>query len=273
MNSRWKYRKRNQNDINQYFSKVRSFIDDFLKLSKETSEYSKRLEELATDPQFDQLANEAARKIITFQANTNARTWIEAARKTSRGSIIYRNLVSELKRKDAFNNLIAQSAYYIKTLPLSISDRIVKRVAKLSMEGLRPESIADKIKQYIPEASKASAQLIARTQVAKTYAAINQVRAESLGVRAYIWHTVGGPLVRDSHRHMDNVIVFYDDPPAPEVLIGKKSAGNYHAGGIYNCRCYMEPILSIDDITWPHKVYYKGSITRLSRKSFTKLLK
>lgn len=273
MNSRWKYRKRNQNDITRYFKSVKSFIDDLLKLSKETVDYSRTLEKIATDPKFDQLANEAARSIITFQANTNARTWIEAARKSSRGSIIYRNLVAELKRKDAFNNLIAESAYQIKTLPLSISNRIVKRIAKLSLEGLRPDDIAQKIKQHIPEDSKASAQLIARTQVAKTYAAINQVRAQSLGIRAYIWHTVGGPLVRDSHKHMDNVIVFFEEPPAPEVLIGKKSAGYYHAGGIYNCRCYMEPILSIDDVTWPHKVYHKGEIKRLSKKSFTDLLK
>ena len=57
-----------------------------------------------------------------------------------------------------------------------------------------------------------------------------------------------------------------------EELIGKKSAGHYHAGGIYNCRCYEEPLLDIVDVTWPHKVYHAGKITKMSRKRFTDLL-
>ena len=70
----------------------------------------------------------------------------------------------------------------------------------------------------------------------------------------------------------DDVIVFYNNPPAPEELIGKKSQGHYHAGGIYNCRCYEEPVLDIDDVSWPHKVYHAGRIQRMSKKQFTKLL-
>jgi uncharacterized protein with gpF-like domain len=29
----------------------------------------------------------------------------------------------------------------------------------------------------------------------------------------------------------------------------------YHAGNIYNCRCYIEPLTDLDDINFPHKVY------------------
>ena len=273
MANQWKYSQRSKNDIVDYFYSIRSFFNGVLEGIQELEEYSRRLDEIATDPRFDQLANEAARRIVTYQANNNARTWREASRKSSKGHKIYRNLLLELKRTNQFDDLIAQSAYQIKTLPFKISDRIVKRIAKLSLEGKRPSTVAEDIKKYFPEATKADATLIARTQIAKTYAAITQTRAQNLGIRAYIWHTVGGPRVRDSHKHMNDVLVLYSDPPAPEELIGKKSAGHYHAGGIYNCRCYEEPIIDLDDVSWPHKVYYKGKIKKIGRKSFTDLLK
>lgn len=270
-NNQWKYKRKNQNDISDYFRSLRSFVDNLLLEVNSLEGYSKRLQEIATDPQFDQLANEAARKIVTYQANTNARTWREAMRHSSKGYRLYKSLSKELNSLAEFNNLISEGAYQIKTLPLNISQRIVKRIAKLSIEGKRADTVAADIKRYFPEATKASAQLIARTQIAKTYAAITESRAKAIGINAYVWHTVGGPRVRDSHAHMNDVIVFYNDPPAPEELIGKKSAGHYHAGGIYNCRCYEEPILDVDDVSWPHKVYYRGKITRMSRKRFTEL--
>lgn len=271
--NQWKYKKNNQNDITSYFNGLRSFITNIMEDVESLEDYSKRLNEITTDPRFDKLANEAARRIITFQAESNARTWREAARRSSKGYRIYKGLLADLKRTDQFANLIAQSAYQIKTLPLSISQRVVKKAATLATEGKRPLSVAEEIRKYFPEATKASAQLIARTQVAKTYAAITETRASNMGIKAYVWHTVGGPKVRDSHRHMNDVIVLYSDPPAPEELVKKKSAGHYHAGEIYNCRCYQEPILDFGDITWPHKVYFRGKIKKIGLKSFTDLLK
>lgn len=272
MNNQWKYKQKEKNDITSYLRSISSFLNGFLKDVKEVDEYSRKLREIATDPRFDQLANYAARKIVTYQANSNARTWREAVKRSGKSRKIYSSILQELKNNDIFNNLIEQSAYQIKTLPLSIADRVVKRVAKLSLEGKRPESVAQSIAKYFPEATHASAQLIARTQIAKTYAAITETRAQNMGIRAYVWHTVGGPKVRDSHRHMNDVVVLYSDPPAPEELIGKKSAGHYHAGGIYNCRCYMEPLLDLDDITWPHKVYHAGKITKMGIKKFRDIL-
>lgn len=270
--NQWKYKRKEQNDINDYFRGLRSFIDELLEDVRDINNYSERLQEIATDPRFDQLANEAARNIVTYQAKSNARTWREAMRRSSKGYRLYKSLSKELNSLAEFNNLVAEGAYQIKTLPLNISQRIVKRVAKLSIEGKRADTVAADIKRYFPEATKASAQLIARTQIAKTYAAITESRAKAIGINAYVWHTVGGPKVRDSHAHMNDVIVFYNNPPAPEELIGKKSAGHYHAGGIYNCRCYEEPILDLDDVSWPHKVYVGGKITKMSRKRFTTLL-
>lgn len=268
----WKYRKRNKTDIDRYFDDLRSFFQNLFDDISSVNEGISKLDQISIDPRFDELANLAARNIITYQANANARTWREAARKSSKGRKLYKYLRKELNKNDEFNGLILQSADLIKTLPRNIATRVVKRVTKLGIEGKRAYEIAEDIKRYFPEATKASATLIARTQVAKTYAYITETRAKSVGVTYYIWHTVGGPRVRDSHQHMNNVIVFYSDPPSPEELIGKKSQGRYHAGGIYNCRCYEEPVLDIEDVSFPHKVYSNGKITRMSKKQFMKLV-
>lgn len=268
----WKYRKRNKTDIDKYFDDLRSFFQNLFDDISSVNEGIARLDQISIDPRFDELANLAARNIITYQANANARTWREAARKSSKGRKLYKYLRKELNKNDEFNGLILQSADLIKTLPRNIATRVVKRVTKLGIEGKRAYEIAEDIKRYFPEATKASATLIARTQVAKTYAYITETRAKSVGVTYYIWHTVGGPRVRDSHQHMNNVIVFYSDPPSPEELIGKKPQGRYHAGGIYNCRCYEEPVLDIEDVSFPHKVYSNGKITRMSKKQFMKLV-
>ena len=272
-NQRWKYKRKNKNDIDRYFSDLVNFISDIYNQAKDLPDGISRLDQLADNPDFDRLAKEAANKIVMYQANSNARTWREAANKSNRGKIIYNYLKKELNQSQPFSDLIDLSATYIKTLPRDIATRVVKKTSELTLKGERSSSIAEQIKAYFPEASKASATLIARTQVAKTYAAITQTRAQSVGVQAYIWHTIGGPLVRDSHRHMNNVIIFYNEAPSPELLIGKRSQGYYHAGNIYNCRCYQEPILDIDTLSWPQKVYHAGKIQRMSKKQFTKLLR
>lgn len=60
-----------------------------------------------------------------------------------------------------------------------------------------------------------------------------------------------GLRVRKSHRIMEGVLVNWNMPPSPERLAGEKDVGNYHAGNIWNCRCYPEPLISVDDIRWP----------------------
>ena len=75
-------------------------------------------------------------------------------------------------------------------------------------------------------------------------------------------------------RTMDDVIVPWNSPPSPELLTNLPPAkGNayYHAGEIYNCRCYPEPLLEVSDVRWPHKVYYLGKIQTMTRQQFEKI--
>ena len=67
---------------------------------------------------------------------------------------------------------------------------------------------------------------------------------------------------------MNGVLVRFDDPPSPEALIGESSVGKYNAGGIWNCRCYAEPLIDIDDVKWPCRVYSNGNIKSMHKKEF-----
>jgi uncharacterized protein with gpF-like domain len=70
---------------------------------------------------------------------------------------------------------------------------------------------------------------------------------------------------------MEGVLVNWKNPPSPEELAGEPSVGKYHAGCIWNCRCYPEPIIDLDDVEWPSKVYHDGKIERMSRAKFETL--
>ena len=71
---------------------------------------------------------------------------------------------------------------------------------------------------------------------------------------------------------MDGVVVSWNDPPSPEKLVGEKAYGEYHAGETFNCRCYPEPILDVDDVNFPAKVYRRGRIQTMKKDEFTRLV-
>ena len=105
----------------------------------------------------------------------------------------------------------------------------------------------------------------------KARAAGEQARAENLGLNWYVWRTSGDSRVRPSHRIMDDVLVPYSDPPAPETLIGEPSQGQYHAGAALGCRCVQLPLLDSSDVAWPHKVYRGGLVQTMTLRQFRRL--
>ena len=84
----------------------------------------------------------------------------------------------------------------------------------------------------------------------------------------------GDGRTRNSHRHMSDVIIFWNDPPAPEDLFPtgyKNTLGHYHAGCCPNCRCSASPLVFIEDLKFPVRVYTNGKIVSMDRTSFLKL--
>ncbi|MEQ2868644.1 phage minor head protein [Selenomonas noxia] len=241
------------------------------------------LEHLSRSPDFIQLAESIAMKMVTGLFDDTGRTWREAARNNGRGREIYRALQKELQgaRGERIRALVKENADLISTLPKNIADDVTAYVARETMKGRRASDIAEEIRRRFPKDTKARAQLIARTQVSMTQTNLVQARAEDLGLDWYVWRACGGNQgdgrTRSSHKHMSGVLVRWSDPPAPEDLFPlhhvdgtpyKNTLGHYHAGCCPNCRCYPEPVVDLDLLNFPMRVYRNGHIERISRKQF-----
>lgn len=264
---------------NEYLKSLYTLCDMFKKIAQSVGEdqalYVQRMNQFQNSYQYQKYIMSAVKRMVTPIADINAKTWREAARKSTRGRFLYDLLVEELKQgKDVLiNDQLLENAALIQTLPNDIAEKVVKDIAEEAIKGRRARSIEQIIRQETDKHSRASSRLIARTEVAKTQSALTRVRAQTLDLQWYVWRTaLDGNRVRPSHRLMEGVIVNWNDPPSPEELAGEKSVGRYHAGNIWNCRCFSEVLVDVDDVKWPHKVYRNGQIQTMSKSEFMKLL-
>ena len=225
---------------------------------------------LSTPQWLDRYAEAAARRMVVGQLVQNARNWKAAAREAMRGRQIYEALQLEMQGPvgDRVRELVAQNALLIKTLPRNVAGQVTEMIARRTLEGKR----AVTAEQLIPHVFRVQARRIARTETGKAMTALTQARSENLQIPAYVWRSVLDSRVRKSHRLMDDVIVFWKNPPSPERLIGERNApAPYNAGNFWNCRCSAEPLLRLDQVAFPHKVYDAGRIQMMSLSRFKQL--
>lgn len=224
---------------------------------------------------FNSFVYSAVRRMVTPIAVQNMRTWRMAAKKATKNPSLYRMLMSEINQglKSDIEIQIEENASLIKTLPTDVAKKVTKDISDMALKGMRASEIAKVIREQTDKHSRASAKLIARTEVSKTTTALTKARCDNLDLHWYVWRTMeDGDRVRKSHRIMEGVLVNWNEPPSPEALAGEKSVGNYHAGNIWNCRCYSEPLIEIDDISWPHKVYTNGKIQIMGKMQFKQMM-
>lgn len=243
-------------------------------------EIEKILKDFANTEIFKRKAEEIAKKITTMTLAENAKDWREAARKASANPKMYNLLMKELEEnkevKEEYDRILAENAKIIKTLPLEIAQEVIQHVSAKSFESSRPETIAKEIRKYFPEHTRAKEGLIARTEAAKCKAALTEARSKSIGIYWYVWHSTGDQRTRPAHALMNNVICCYNHQPSPEALAkakgiyNGKTYGEYGPGNIFNCRCFASPIVEIDQIKFPSKVYnwQVDDIINMGRQEF-----
>lgn len=159
----------------------------------------------------------------------------------------------------------------IKSMPLEAAKKVHKLIKENQTKGLRSSELVDEIMR-IGDIQRNRAELIARTETSRYSTALTEMRASSIGSDWYVWKSTGDFRTRKGHKRMDGVVINWNDPPSPEKLVGEKAYGEYHAGETFNCRCYPEPILDVDDITFPAKVYRSGRIQTMKKDEFTRLV-
>lgn len=246
----------------------------------------KTLLQIAETRTFQRVCQAAAMKMVTGLFDDQGRTWRQAATRNGRSRELYTLLRRELQGPTGrkLRDLVAENAALIRTLPTDIASDVAAYTSREAMKGRRASDIAEEIRTMFPAHTRARAELIARTQTSMAQTELTQARCQNFGIHWYIWRPVGGMggdgRTRTSHRMMSGVIVNWDDPPAPEDLfptIGKNgkpyrnSLGHYHAGCCPNCRCYPEPIIDLDLVNWPARIYRHGSIRTISRRNFERI--
>ena len=186
----------------------------------------------------DLWAKNAAAKILMDVALRDERTWMIYAQDISIG------LRKEIRETDigaVMQKLIAEQTSLIKSLPLNAAQRVQDLATRALIEGGRADEISGLI-MAIGGVTKARANTIARTEVSKASTMFTQARAEALGSDGYIWRSSEDSDVRDEHKELNGQFIKWNNPP----IADKKSGTRAHAGCIWNCRCYPEPVIPED---------------------------
>lgn len=155
--------------------------------------------------------------------------------------------VAEKEVGDVALRLLNEQVGLIKSIPLEAGLRAQKIAFEAVLAGTRAEANADTIAELekqlglSTEVATSRALLIARTETARSNAAINQSRAMAVGSGQYRWHNSGDGNVRESHlrlkgKKLQGQIFSWDSPPTlDDGMTG-------HPGTFPNCRCFAEPV-------------------------------
>lgn len=271
----WKVKNRIRQRYERELKSITNQIFRHIENTKDPKEIIRILSHMSNSKSFQRLCEEKAFKMVTAVNRATYKSWREAALNNTKGKKLYEALLYQVRNSSLEASIATQiqiNTKYIRTLPTNIAFEVTELINSEASKGMRAGELAEYIKSVFPEKSKANATLIARTEVSKSQTALTQARAESLGLNWYIWRTSEDSRVRSSHDFMEGVLVRWSDPPNPELLDpsfkGKKTYGKYHAGNIFNCRCYPEPVIDIDDITFPCRVYYQERTKVITRAEF-----
>lgn len=231
------------------------------------TELAKRSQE----PDIQEASERLARRMIFFVQKSNYRTWREAAARTTHSRQLHQALQAEMQGATGarVQQLIRENAKLISSLPLEAATTLTDEITKAQQSGARPKTVAKLAATRFPELLRSRVHLISRTETAKASTALTEARCDRLNIQWYQWETSHDQRTRPSHKNMNGVIVPWSHAPSPEALIGEKAGlGKYHAGECPNCRCLVIPILTLDDISFPARVYWNGSITTMTKQKF-----
>lgn len=183
-------------------------------------------------------AERAAAEMLTEVNRRDETAWMQQAAELSRA---LRQEIRTAPTGATMQALMGEQVSLIKSIPLDAA----KRVHKLTIEGIEDSTRASEISKAIQasgDVAKSRADLIARTEVARTASTLTEARALHVGSPGYFWRTSGDSDVREDHRELEGKFIRWDDPPIADKRTGRRA----HAGCIYGCRCYPEPVLSDD---------------------------
>lgn len=237
---RFKAAKRIENDYLKSLRQVARQVDNIVRGMAPKGQLKNPRELAKMLQQYSQLitpwARELAEKLVKQISASNAQAWATVGNDV--GKSFKRELEFE-RTGQLFNQLQNEQISLITSLPLEAAERVHKLAEQALHTSERPSVIAADILKT-GSVTKSRANTIARTEVARASSLITQARATELGCTHYVWRTSNDSDVRHSHKEMNGKVIAWDAPPT------LSDGTTTHAGQIYNCRCYPEPIIPED---------------------------
>lgn len=180
-------------------------------------------------------ASAVARRMLLDVSVRDARAWRQLQRQM--GEALRREM-EETATGALIRSRLEEQVRLITSLPVEAGSRVVALAREGVYTGRRaPEIVVDIMRSGI--VARGRANTIARTEVGRAASEVTKARAEYLGSDGYIWRTAGDADVRELHRHLEGTFHKWNEPP-----IAGERGERAHAGAIYNCRCYSEPVLA-----------------------------
>lgn len=179
-------------------------------------------------------AQNVAAQMVGEVNQRNEKTWAQV------GSDLGRNLRAEIAQTptgELMRSLMNEQVALITSLPMKAAERVHKLVIEGQSDSSRAAEVAKEIART-GHVTKSRAMLIARTEIARTQNNLTQARAQYIGSEGYIWRTSEDRDVREIHRKLEGKFFRWDDPP-----VAGENGERAHAGTIYNCRCWAEPVI------------------------------
>lgn len=184
----------------------------------------------------DPWARSTVTRMLAEVNNRDAKTWAEQAQAMG---LALRKELHNAPTGALMRQLMEEQVGLIKSLPTEAAQRVHDLVIKGLEDSARADEVASEIRRS-GEVTESRANLIARTEVARSASKLTEARALHIGSEGYIWRTSGDSDVRHSHKQMEGKFVRWDTPPT------LSDGTTTHAGQIYNCRCYPEPVIPDD---------------------------
>jgi SPP1 gp7 family putative phage head morphogenesis protein len=138
----------------------------------------------------------------------------------------------EKPARDLLPTFVDENVDLITSISERYFDSLKAQIQDAFASGMHPETLAEELSGR-EEVSEWDARRIARDQIGKLAADLNQERQKSLGVTGYTWRGAMDNRERDEHRALEGQHFEWDNPPAE---------GN--PGEPILCRCTAEPDFS-----------------------------
>lgn len=183
-------------------------------------------------------ATATAARMLADVSRRDEHAWAELSKTMSRA---LRAEILTAPTGKFLRDLLQENVDLITSLPRQAGERVHELTLRSLESSARASEIAVEIRRT-GQVTKSRAQLIARTEVARTASGLTEARALHVGSEGYIWRTAEDDDVRPLHRKLNGRYFRWSSPP-----VSGSSGERAHAGQIYNCRCYPEPVVPEED--------------------------